>query len=119
MKTAKSQTNCVTLEENLKKALTELLILHLLNIREYFIGELSDTLLEHSGGVLKLSFPYSAIYRMQQEGYILDAEKRIASDGRRRQYYCITKLGREHYQELLGTYHYFIGGVNTILNAAI
>ena len=41
MKTENSPANSVTLEENLKKALTELLILHLLSTREYFIGELT------------------------------------------------------------------------------
>jgi PadR family transcriptional regulator PadR len=119
MKTEKSQTNCVNLEENLKKALTELLILHLLNIREYFIGELSEALKEHSCGVLKISFPYSAVYRLQQDGYILDTAKRVASDGRRRQFYCITQQGREYYERLLASYRYFISGVNTVLNIAL
>ena len=119
MKTEKYPNNCVTLEENLKKALTELLILHLLNIREYFIGELTETLKEHSGGVLKLAFPYSAVYRLQQDGYITDTEKRIASDGRRRQFYCITSPGREHYRQLMESYRYFIGGVNTIMNVTL
>ena len=118
MKQEKSPTCNVTFEENLKKALTELLILHLLNIREYFIGELTEVLKEQSGGVLKLAFPYSAVYRLQKDGCILVSEKRIASDGRRRQYYCITQQGREYYRQLLDSYHYFIGGVNTLLNLA-
>ena len=116
MKTEKSSTYDVTLEENLKKALTELLILHLLNMREYFIGELTEVLKEQSGGVLKLAFPYSAVYRLQRERYILGSEKRIASDGRRRQYYCITQQGRDYYRQLLDSYYHFIGGVNTLLN---
>lgn len=119
MKAAKSPTNCTPLEENLKKALTELLILHLLNVRERFIGELPDALQEYSGGVLKLAFPYSAVYRLQQDGYIMDTEKRVASDGRRRQFFCITQQGREYYRQLMERYHYFIGGVNTFLSASI
>jgi PadR family transcriptional regulator PadR len=106
-----------TLEENLKKALTELLILHLLNIREYFIGEITDTLTDYSNGILNLVFPYSAVYRLQNEGYIADGEKRIASDGRRRQFYRITQQGREYYRQLMDSYRYFIGGINTVLNA--
>lgn len=119
MQTAKSPTNCPPLEENLKKALTELLVLHLLNVREHFIGELSEALQEHSGGVLKLAFPYSAVYRLQQDGYITDTEKRVASDGRRRQFFCITQPGREYYRQLMDHYRYFIGGVNTFLSATI
>lgn len=107
--------SCVPLEENLKKALTELLILHLLAQRDYFIGELTETLKEKSCGILKVVFPYSAIYRLQQEGYISDSEKRIAADGRKRQFFSITQLGRQHYQHLYAAYQRFITGVNTVL----
>ena len=117
MKTENSPANSVTLEENLKKALTELLILHLLSTREYFIGELTEGLKQKSGGVLKLVFPYSAVYRLQQDGYILSSEKRISSDGRRRQYYGITPQGQEYYRQLLDSYNHFIAGVNTLLDA--
>lgn len=105
----------VSLEDNLKKALTELLVLHLLSQRDYFIGELSETLKQKSNGVLKLVFPYSAIYRLQQIGYITDSDKRIAPDGRKRQFFSISQQGRIHYKELLKTYHRFISGVNTVL----
>lgn len=119
MKSEKSPTNYTPLEENLKKALTELLVLHLLNAQERFIGELSEAIQKHSGGVLKLVFPYSAVYRLQQDGYISDTEKRVAFDGRRRRFFCITQQGREYYHHLMESYRYFIGGVNTFFNAAI
>lgn len=115
MSTAKSPNSNVTLEENLKKALSELLILHLLNSREHFIGELTEKLERNSGGILRLVFPYSAVYRLQQEGHIADSDKRIAPDGRKRQYYHITAQGREHYLHLLDTYRQFIDGVNIVL----
>ena len=104
-----------SLEDNLKKALTELLILHLLSQRDYFIGELSETLKHKSGGVLKLVFPYSAIYRLQQIGYITNGDKRIAHDGRKRQFFSISPQGQSYYKELLETYQRFISGVNTVL----
>lgn len=116
MSTKKTASNSTTLEENLKKALTELLILHLLNFRDHFIGEITETLKERSGGVLKLVFPYSAVYRLQEDGYITDGEKRIASDGRRRQFYRITQQGRDYYRQLLGSYQDFIMGISTVLN---
>ena len=115
MQTGHFPQSCVSLEENLKKALTELLILHLLSKRDYFIGELTETLKQKSNGALKLVFPYSAIYRLQQLGYIFDGDKRIAADGRKRQFYGITQLGRTHYTNLLETYQHFITGVNTVL----
>lgn len=100
----------------MKKALTELLILHLLAQREYFIGELTATLNEQSGGVLNIVFPYSAVYRLQQSQYIAECDKRIAPDGRRRQFFTITPTGREYYQQLFAIYNDLSRGINAILN---
>lgn len=63
---------CFSLEENLKKALTELLILRLLSERAYYIGELTQTLHQRSAGALRIVFPYSAIYRLLQGEYIAE-----------------------------------------------
>ena len=115
MSAQNSRPSCVSLEENLKKAVTELLILHLLTQRDYFIGDLTETLKQKSNGILKLVFPYSAIYRLQEIGYIANSDKRIAPDGRKRQFFTISALGRNHYMELLETYQCFIHGVNTVL----
>ncbi|MCD7838577.1 MAG: PadR family transcriptional regulator [Clostridiales bacterium] len=103
------------LEENLKKALTELLVLYLLSRREYYIGELTDALKEKSGGTLTIVFPYAAIYRMSRAEYITESKKRVAPDGRWRQYYKITPEGRAYLRELLETYDRFITGVSEIL----
>lgn len=102
-------------EENLKKALAEMLLLYLLSQREYYIGELTDTLKTKSAGTLSIVFPYSALYRLQQAEYITETKKRTAPDGRRRQYYAITDAGRHHLQQLLQFYDQFFGGINAIL----
>ena len=104
-----------SLEENLKKALTEVLILHLLSVRDCYIGELTSTIRERSQGALTIVFPYSAIYRLQQSGYLTESEKRIASDGRRRQYYRITDSGRNYLKQLIVAYNRFSNGVANIL----
>ena len=105
----------VSLEEKLKKALTELLVLDLLSKREYYIVELTSTLFEKSDGILNIVFPYSAVYRLQQSGYVVESEKRNAPDGRRRQYLKITAEGRAYHQLLLDTYRCFSKGVADIL----
>lgn len=102
-------------EDNLKKALTEMLLLYLLSQREYYIGELTETLKANSAGTLSIVFPYSALYRLQQAEYIIESKKRSAPDGRRRQYYAITDPGRAYLRQLLQTYHTFISGVNAVL----
>lgn len=105
----------ISLEDNLKKALTELLVLHLLSQREYYIGELTTTLYEKSGGVLTIVFPYSAVYRLQQSGCIVESEKRNAPDGRRRQYLKITETGRSYLKQLLEVYRTFSTGIAAVL----
>lgn len=105
----------VSLEENLKKALTELLVLHLLAEREYYIVELTSTLYSKSGGILNIVFPYSAVYRLQKSGYIIESEKRNAPDGRRRQFLKITEEGRTYQKQLLDTYRSFSKGVDAVL----
>lgn len=106
-----------SLEENLKKALTEPLVLFLLSQREYYIGELTAAIQERSGGVLNIVFPYAAIYRMSRSGYITESQKRTAPDGRLRQYYTITQQGRAYLSDLLDTYRRFFKGVSDILSS--
>lgn len=109
--------NPASLEDNLKKALTELLVLQLLSQRDYYIGELTSTLKHRSSNALNIVFPYGAIYRLQQSEYIAEGQKRIAPDGRRRQYYSITPKGTLYLEQLRGIYTRFIQGVNTVLES--
>lgn len=104
------------LEENLKKALTELLILFLFGEEEHYIGELAPLLEKRSHGVISIVFPYAAIYRITQAGYLKETRKKNAPDGRLRQYYAITKKGRTYLQELLNVYGAFFNGINEILS---
>lgn len=104
-----------SLEENLKKALTEILVLQLLSQKDYYIGEMTAVICEKSHGALTIVFPYSAIYRLQDAGYLTESGKRNAPDGRRRQYYRITDTGRAYLQQLKQSYARFSAGVAEIL----
>lgn len=110
------QRTPASLEENLKKALTELLVLYLLRQREYYIGELTADIEEKSHGALTVVFPYGVIYRMTRAGYIAESPKRIAPDGRLRQYYRITDTGRNYLSDLMAVYSRFSAGVADILS---
>lgn len=109
----------ISLEDNLKKALTELLILHLLSQREHYIGELTAALHEKSSGALTIVFPYAAIYRMQEAEYITEVPRRIAPDGRRRQYFKITPEGIAYLNQLRQIYAAFTKGVAQVLEERI
>ncbi len=104
-----------SLGENLKKAMTEPLLLHLLSQRDYYIGELTEALGEKSMGRLSITSAYSAIYRLLQGGFVQELEKRFAPDGRRRQYYCITPQGRQYLEQLLTIYRSISQGIDAVL----
>ena len=103
------------LEENLKKAVTEMLILALLRKREYYIGELTSYMERLSRGALSIAFPYAVIYRMTKAEYIVESQKRTAPDGRLRQYYRLTAAGAEYLSQLLVVYRRFTAGISDIL----
>lgn len=105
------------MEDNLKKAVAEMLVLFLLNEREMYIGEIPEELNRRSGGVFHIVFPYSIIYRMVKFNYIEELKKRIAPDGRRRQYYAITPSGRKYLTQLREMFAQFTTGVHTILSS--
>ena len=104
------------LEENMKKAVAEMLVLFLLNERDMYIGEIPEELEKRSGGTFHIVFPYSVIYRMVKFDYIEELKNRIAPDGRMRQYYGITDTGRAYLKELYEVFMQFTGGINTILH---
>lgn len=89
------------MEENLKKALSELLVLAVLHERDHHAPELTAAILERSGGAISLTFPYAILYRMIEQGNIQELPKRVAPDGRRRQYFGITEVGRSYFLEIM------------------
>lgn len=111
----KTSTTPECLEENLKKGISELLVLFLLREREMYINEMTETLSERSGGRLNISFPYAIIYRLLDAHFIELGDKRLAPDGRRRQYYRTTERGNAYLNELLSVLDHFMGGVYQIL----
>lgn len=104
------------MEENLKKAVTEMLVLTLLDREDMYAGQLQQVLEERSGGALCIVFPYAVLYRLIDFEYILEAYKKTAPDGRRRQYYQITPKGRDYLEELTALYGRFTNGVRLLLD---
>ena len=102
-------------EDNLKKAVSEMLILKILSEQPRYIGEITEIIKRRNGGVFEIVCPYSAIYRLLAQDYITELKKCIAPDGRRRQYYIISDTGREHLHNLTQYYEVFASGVQAIL----
>ncbi len=103
------------MEDNLKKAVTEMLVLALLSREDMYAAQITQGLEERSHGALSIQFPYSVLYRLISFGYIVEGYKKIAPDGRRRQYYQITPRGRAYKKQLVELYQRFSGGVELLL----
>ncbi len=101
--------------ENLKKALTEMLILSFLSKKDMTIYEILNILDKQSGGICRIQYPYGVIYRMSDRGYIEIAGKAV-SDDRRRIHYRITDLGRDYLARIRDEYLAFSKGMNMILD---
>lgn len=114
---AEKSGSALGMEDNLKKAVTEMLILLLLKEEDMYAAQITATLEKKSNGAITIIFPYAALYRMINFGHIIEAYKKIAPDGRRRQYYQITEAGLAHLEEILVLYQHFTSGIQRLLNA--
>lgn len=104
-----------SMEENLKKAVIEMLVMLLLDEEDMYSVQITQALEERSDETLNLAFPYALLYRLIESGYIREAYKKIAPDGRRRQYYQITEEGQRHLATLLTTYRRFSENMERLL----
>ncbi len=102
------------LEENLKKAVAEMLVLSLLSREDMHAPQIIRSLEEESGRALTMTSPYMLLYRLIEKEYILEAYKKIAPDGRR-QYYQITEEGRGYLEALKAVYRRVSAGVEQLL----
>ncbi|MCD8332104.1 MAG: PadR family transcriptional regulator [Oscillospiraceae bacterium] len=103
------------MEDNLKKAVTEILILSLLKQEDMYPSQITAELEKRSGNAITIVFPYAALYRMMNFGFIEEKNKKVAPDGRRRQYYAITEAGLEHLEEITALYMRFTSGVQRLV----
>lgn len=103
------------LREAMKKATTEMLVLFLLRQKNMYAYEMIQELSRLTDGVLTFSTLYLAIYRLQAQGQIREAEKRI-TDNRTRVYFAITDQGRTYLQELIREYSLLTQTIQDLLS---
>lgn len=104
------------ISENLKKGITEMLILAFLNKQDMHIYAILNMLDKYSNGVCKIAYPYAAIYRLLDNKFIVENGKKV-DDNRLRQFYTITDDGRNYLNSMKKDYDIFINGVTSIFNA--
>lgn len=102
--------------ENLKKGVTEMLILAFLDKQDMHIYAIISKLDKCSNGICKIAYPYAAIYRLINNKYIIEKGKKV-DDNRLRQFYHITDSGKKYLSLIKSDYTLFISGVDMIFNS--
>lgn len=118
MQNSKNDSRSVaTFEENIKKAFTEMLVLRMLSERDYFIGELSESIADKSNQMILINRPYAVILRLLESNppYVSEVKRRESPNARVRQYYSITTAGKKYLAELLESYQKYIKAIDLIL----
>ena len=102
--------------ENLKRGVTELVLLSLLAQRDMYGYEMSQELQARSGGtfILQESSMYPTLYRLEDKGYITVTKQQV---GRRRtrMYYHLEPSGRDYLQSSVTEYLSMQEGIRSIL----
>ncbi|WP_283128809.1 PadR family transcriptional regulator [Allofournierella massiliensis] len=104
--------------ENLKRGVTELVLLSLLAQRDMYGYEMSQELQTRSGGkfILQESSMYPTLYRLEDKGYITVTKQQV---GRRRtrMYYHLEPSGQDYLQSSVAEYLAMQEGIRAILTS--
>jgi len=100
--------------ENLKKGMTELLVLNTLDMRPMYIYELIQEINVDIPEKCRIAYPYAAFYRLIEAKCITESGKKTADD-RLRTYYKITEKGRKRLKSMKEDYALFTDSIDLIL----
>ncbi|MCM1179340.1 MAG: PadR family transcriptional regulator [Clostridium sp.] len=104
-------------KSNFRRGSVELLVLHLLNQRDYYGYELTQTMKTQTEGIINIPVGslYPALYKLIDNGYISDYKKQV---GKRltRVYYHLEPSGKERLMILLKDYYTTNRAIQNILN---
>ena len=99
----------------LKKATTEMMVLHLLRQKPMYTYEMMNAIEERSGGDIVFNTLDLSIYRLEENGYIREHEKVMSEDNRVRIYFAITDAGSAYFDELVKGYLRYTAALARVL----
>lgn len=99
----------------LKKATTEMIVLHLLRGKPMYTYEMMAAISERSGGDITFNTLYLSIYRLEENGYIREHEKVMSEDNRTRIYFAITDAGTDYLDALIQEYKRYTAALARVL----
>ena len=108
-------TPAQSMRDAMKKATTEMLVLFMLRQKPMYTYQMAQEVSRLTQGILTYNTMYLAVYRLQENGFIEEAEKRI-EDGRARIYLGITPSGQCYYNQLQTEYKLFTTTLETLMN---
>ena len=93
------------IQENLRRGLTEMLILCMLLEEDQYGYQLQIKLKERTDGLFELTTAslYGPLYRLEAKGYIVE-EVVVVGERRTRTYYHITEEGKSYYKLMVEEY---------------
>lgn len=103
-----------SMQDAMKKATTEMLVLFMLRQKNMYTYQMAQEVIRLTQGVLSYNTMYLAVYRLQERGYIEEAEKRI-EEGRARIYLGITPAGQAYYEQLRAEYGIFTAALEGLM----
>ncbi len=111
----KMSGNPANIQIALKKATTEMMVLHLLRQKPMYTYEMMNAIEERSGGDIVFNTLYLSIYRLEENGYIREHEKVMSEDNRVRIYFAITDAGSAYFDELVKGYLRYTAALARVL----
>lgn len=103
------------MRDAMKKATTEMLVLFMLRQKPMYTYQMAQEVHRLTEGVLRYNTMYLAVYRLQEGGYIEEAERCI-EDGRARIYLGITPAGQAYYEQLRAEYGLFTAALKGLMD---
>lgn len=114
-RTPKQAESGHSFEDYFKRATSPMMTLLLLNERPMYVYKLSQELERRSDSSYKMNFLYPVLYRLQEQGYVIEYSQEITESHRTRNYYAITDAGREHLKYMLKKYRELLAAVDRII----
>ena len=111
----KMSGNPANIQIALKKATTEMMVLHLVRQKPMYTYEMMNAIEERSGGDIAFNTLYLSIYRLEENGYIREHEKVMSEDNRVRIYFAITDAGSAYFDELVKGYLRYTAALARVL----
>lgn len=115
VKRKKTSGSPENLQIALKKATTEMMVLHLLLEKPMYTYEMMNAITERSGGDITFNTLYLSIYRLEENGYIREHEKVMSEDNRTRIYFAITESGSAYLDALIQGYRQYARALARVL----